>query len=442
MAGLTAGYELRRAGHEVTILEATQRVGGRVLTIREPFSDGLYGEAGAMRLPMSHMLTHAYIQKFGLQTMPFTKANDKAFFYINGIRQPRSAAIADPSVLKLKFSSPNKNQSILQRWDEFILHTAEQIQTKEDYWDELLNKYGNLSIYEFLRNDGWDGETITSFAVAEVMEAVMANSFLDALQVELQWVGVDMNQIVGGMDRLPNAFLPEMKPQIHFGSEVTALDYTSDSVTIHYQNDKSLQQITGDFAIIAIPFSVLRHVEVIKPFAPAKQAAIRQLHYENTIKIFLQCHRRFWEEDEGLFGGATVTDLPSRLIFYPDHGRETGKGILMASYAYGEEANRWAAFPPDERITQVLKHTAKIHPQVVSEFEVGVSKVWSEDRYAGGAFAFFQPGQQARLYEAIIAPEGPIFFAGEHASLKHMWIEGAVESGLRVASEIHQRSFA
>lgn len=441
MAGLTAGYELQRAGHEMTILEATNRVGGRVLTIREPFSDGLYGEAGAMRLPMSHKLTHAYIKKFGLKTMPFTKASDKAFFYINGIRQLRSEAIIDPSVLKLKFTSPNKNQTILKRWEEFVLHTAERMRANEGYWDELTSQYGNISVYEFFRMDGWDGEAITSFAVIEVMEAIMSNSFLDALQLELQWVGVDMNQIAGGMDRLPNAFLTKMKPHIRFGSEMVAIDYTSDSVTIHYQNEDGPQQITGDFAIIAIPFSVLRHVDIVKPFSQAKQAAIRQLHYENIAKIFIQCRRRFWEEDESLFGGATVTDLPNRLIFYPDHGRETKKGILMASYAYGEEADRWAALSREERITRVLKHTAKIHPQIMSEFEVGASKVWGEDKYAGGACAFFQPGQPARLHESIIAPEGPVFFAGEHASLKHMWIEGAVESGLRAASEIHERSF-
>src|SRR5262249_3399365 len=159
--------------------------------------------------------------------------------------------------------------------------------------------------------------------------------------------------------------------------------------------------------------------------------------YNNAVKIFLQCRRRFWEEDEGLFGGATVTDLPSRLLFYPDHGRETKKGILMAAYAYGDDANRWAMLSPEERIKQVMKHTAKIHPQVMNEVEVGFSKVWSEDRFAGGACgAVFNPGQQTRLYEAMVAPEGPVFFAGEHTTYKHMWIEGAVESGLRAAQEI------
>jgi len=441
MAGLVAGYELKRAGHDVTILEATHRVGGRILTIREPFSQGLHGEAGAMRLPVIHKLTQAYVRKFDLQTMPFTKVNPKSFYHINGQRQLRSVVDRDSSVLKLNLTSPGKDQTILKRWEEFILHTAKRINEDEGYWDELMSKYGDISLYEFFRNDGWDNESITSFGVAEVMEVHLANSFMEVLQVEVQMWGVDMTQIVGGMDRLPNAFLPEMKPHIHFGSEMIAIDHTSDSVTIHYRNGNGSQQLIADFAIITIPFPVLRQVDAIKPFSYAKQTAIRQLHYENAVKIFLQCRRRFWEDDEELFGGVAVTDLPNRLIVYPEHGRETGKGILMAAYAFGEEANRWALLPPEERISQTLKQTAKIHPQVTSEFEMGISKVWNDDRYAGGAFAFFQPGQQARLYESIVAPEGPIYFAGEHTTYKHMWIEGAVESGLRAAKEIHQKSF-
>ncbi len=83
MAGLVAAYELLRAGHDPIILEAQQRVGGRIQTYREPFSDGLYAEAGAMRLPKSHTLTMAYVEKFKLKTQPFTMGNPNAYVYIN-----------------------------------------------------------------------------------------------------------------------------------------------------------------------------------------------------------------------------------------------------------------------------------------------------------------------------------------------------------------------
>ena len=121
------------------------------------------------------------------------------------------------------------------------------------------------------------------------------------------------------------------------------------------------------------------------------------------------------------------------------HGRETGRGVLLASYTWSEDAQRWGSLAPADRISQAIENLALIHPQIVDEFEVGASKMWHDDEFAGGAFALFDPGQQTLLYEHIIAPEGRIHFAGEHASLAHAWIQGAIESGLRAAREIHDR---
>jgi monoamine oxidase len=439
MAGLVAAYELQRAGHDVTILEARERVGGRILTLREPFSEGLYAEAGAMRLPSTHKLTKAYIEKFGIPTTEFTKASANGFIYLGGHRYLTSEVERDPSCLGLDFAGPNGDQTVLQLWAEVIRRTAEQLQADEAYWDELVSRYDDYSLYDFLRSQGWSTQAITAFALVEALEPVMSNSFLDLLQVELAWQGASMAQIVGGMDRLPMAFLPDLNSRIRFGAEMVALNYDSDSVTVHYKSEGGIHQVTTDFAVLTLPYPALRFVDVLKPFSAGKQMAIRQLHYCDAIKVLLQCRRRFWEEDDGIFGGATVTDLPIRLVYYPDHGRATGRGVLIGCYTWEEDARRWGALPPDDRINETLKYIAQIYPQTRQEFEVGTSKLWGEDRFAGGAFAVLQPGQQARLHPHVIAPEGPIHFAGEHTSLKHAWIEGAVESGLRAAREIHER---
>jgi monoamine oxidase len=156
--------------------------------------------------------------------------------------------------------------------------------------------------------------------------------------------------------------------------------------------------------------------------------------------VFLQFRRRFWEEDDGIVGGGTVTDLAVRNVYYPDHGRDTGRGVVLASYTWGEDAQRWGSLSPEDRIVQALEDVTRIHPQALDEFEVGTSKMWHDDEFAGGAFALFDPGQQTLLYESIVAPEGRIHFAGEHASLAHAWIQGAIESGIRAAAEIHDRS--
>src|SRR5205085_3583888 len=140
---------------------------------------------------------------------------------------------------------------------------------------------------------------------------------------------------------------------------------------------------------------------------------IRGLHYMASAKVLLQFRRRFWEEDEGISGGSTATDLPIRLIYYPEHGRETGRGVLLASYTWGEDAERWGSLRPEERVREAVRQLACIHPQAANEVETGTSKIWHEDRFAGGAFAFFEPGQEALLHAHIAAPEGRIHFAGE-----------------------------
>jgi monoamine oxidase len=441
MAGLVAAYELQRAGHQLTVLEARERIGGRIQTLREPFSNGLYAEAGAMRLPSTHKLIQTYIQKFGLQTTEFTGAGPNAFFYVNGRRRLRREVERDPACLGFNFAGPNGDQTVLQLWAELLRHTTQQLKADEGYWNDMVRRYERFSLYDFLRSQQWSTEAITAFALVEGLEGVLGLSFLELLKVELAWQGASMSQIVGGMDQLPKAFLPEMQSRIQFGAEMVALDYTSDSVTVHYKSQTGLEQVTGDFAILAVPYPTLRFVDVLKPFSPGKQMALRQLHYMDVVKVFLQCRRRFWEDDDGIFGGATITDLPIQLVFYPDHGRETKQGVLMGCFALGEAANRWASLSPEDRITQALKYVGQVHPQVTKEFEVGVSKVWSEDQFAGGGVAAYEPGQQAVLYPHMITPEGPIHFAGEHASSKHFWIEGAVESGLRAAQEVHERSF-
>jgi monoamine oxidase len=248
----------------------------------------------------------------------------------------------------------------------------------------------------------------------------------------------NMVEIVGGMENLPLAFLPALQPYIHFGARMIAMDQTPDSAIIHYETAAGRFQAAADYAIITAPFPVLRHVEVLKPFSRAKQRAIRQLHYDASAKIFFQTRDRFWETEEGIVGGGTVTDLPIRNLYYTDYGKETGRGILLASYTWSEDAQRWGSLSPENRIIQALEDVEQIHPRIRDSFEAGASKMWHDDEFAGGAFALFDPGQQTLLYDEIIAPEGRIYFAGEHASLYHAWIQGAIESGLRAAIAIHE----
>lgn len=443
IAGLVAGYELLRAGHDPVILEAQARIGGRILTMREPFAPGLYAEAGAMRIPKAHLLTLAYVEKFGLATAPFTMNNPRAFYYLGGRRRRIEEAALDPEEMNADFAEHERGQTVGQLWGAALRPIVQALQTRgEAAWSEIVAEYDDYSVREFLEANRWSEGAIELFGLLFNYEALMNSSFLELLREEVGNYYTNMVQISGGTDRLPLALFESLCDRLRFSTRMIAIDQTPNEVIVHTQTVAGRSKTTGDYAIITVPFAALRHIEALKPFSRAKQRAIRQLHYDASTKIFFQCRRRFWEEDDGIFGGGTVTDLPVRNIFYPEHGRETGRGVLLASYTWSEDAQRWGSLSPSDRIAQARENVALIHPQVVECFEVGASKVWHDDEFTGGAFALFDPGQQRLLHEHIIAPEGRIHFAGEHASLTHAWIQGSIESALRAAHEIHQKPTA
>jgi monoamine oxidase len=443
MAGLSAGYELLRAGHRPLILEAQQRVGGRVLTLREPFSDGLHAEAGAMRIPRSHALTNAYIEKFGLRTLPFTMNNPRAYYYLNGQRYRVEDATALPDSLGFECRENERGRSHNQLWSAALQPLVARLeQDPVGAWDEIVAEYDQYSTREFLQTCGWSEGAIEMFGLLADQEALMNSSFLELFREEAGNYYTDMIQIEGGQDRLPRAFLPELRRHIRFGARMLAIEQTSDSATVVYETAAGRFTATGDQVLITVPFPVLRHMETQPLFSRAKQRAIRQLHYDASAKIWLQFRRRFWEEDEGIYGGGTATDLPIRVVYYPDHGRETGRGVVLASYTWSEDAQRWGSLSPADRVAQALEDFTQIHPQAAQEYECGASKMWHDDEFAGGAFALFDPEQQTLLYQDIIAPQGRVRFAGEHASLYHAWIQGAIESGLREAAAINAESLA
>ena len=439
LAGLSAAYELLQAGHEPLILEAQHRVGGRIYTMREPFARGLYGEAGAMRIPRSHELTMAYMDKFGLSTSDFVMGNPQAHVYIGGVKRRLADVQADPGCMGFEVAEVEEGKLAGLYWEETIRPLVERIEDEgEAAWEYIYAEYDQYSVREFLESKGWSDGMIEMFGLLNNQEAMMNSSFLELFREDGGNYYSNMCQIVGGADHLPHAFLPALGTKIRYGARMIAIDQTPEEVIIHYQTRVGRFEARGDYAILTIPFPVLRHVEVLKPFSRAKQRAIRQLHYDASAKIFFQTRRRFWEEDDGIFGGGTVTDLAIRNLYYTDYGKETGRGILLASYTWSEDAQRWGSLLPHERIEQAVENVALIHPQIKEEFETGASHMWHDDPYAGGAFALFDPGQQTLLHADIINPEGRIHFAGEHASLYHAWIQGAFESGLRAAIAIHQ----
>ena len=441
IAGLVAAFELVRQGHEPLILEAQHRVGGRVRTIRD-FAPGLYAEAGAMRIPRVHDLTLAYCDLFGLELRPFVMGNPKTLVFIDGQRMTVAEADAHPDKLPFDLADREKGKTWSQLWNEATSEFREQYEKGGvESLDSLLRDYDQYSIREFLVMRGFSEGALELYGVMSFRESNMNAAVVEQLREIVGRSFEDMQEIVGGLDLLPRAFYEHLKPYVRFGAEVTAIEQSPDSVTVHYkQGPAGRMTVTGDYAICAIPFSVLRDIEILNtPFSRPKQKAIRELNYNASAKILFQVRHRFWEQEDGIVGGTTVTDLPIRRICYPSYSDPNDeRGTLLASYTWGQDALRWGAMSPSDMIEQALEDVAQVHPSVLKEFEVGAVQDWYGDPYARGAFALFEPEQQTRLQDAIVASEGRIHFAGEHTSLYHAWIQGALESGIRAAKEVHE----
>lgn len=459
-AGLTAAFELLRAGHRPFILEAKGRAGGRLYTLREPFAPGLYGEAGAMRVPEVHRTTMYYARElFGLQTRLFPNVGlgGKGFYHLDGRLFPGRRVAKDPDF------AANRVQRC---WDQSFAPLCRRIDRAFDQgrgrtaWRELVEKYRDASLRDFLVRGPrpWNEEERTLFGMVGLglggYESLLGISFVELMR--LFYCGWERNQVelVGGWDLLAEKFLATapakteetLAEHIRFGAEVVRIEQGQQQVTACFRTAAGMERMVGDYLILTAPFPVVAtSIEIDPPFSPGKRRAVRDLHYLASAKVFLQTSGRFWEETDAagsVRGGTTITDLALRAAYFPGAPFPgTRRGLIMASYTWEEDARRWYGIPPERRVATAARSLAGIFPALADSCEGGASIAWHEEPFARGAFALFTPGQM-EMYEDMVRPEGRIHIAGEHASYAHGWVEGAVQSGLRAALLIAEEAAA
>ena len=442
LAGLCAAYELLALGHDVTILEAQDRPGGRVHTLRTPFSDGLYAEAGASRIPTSHDLTLAYARLFDLRLAPFEPSDVPWIRYAYRHRSkvlPGSAFDWPASV------PPDQRQlTPAQVRSRYIEPLAEQIVDPfaSDWIPSSLEKYDEVTRDEYLRSQGLSESALHMMNLGSTPVARL-RSFLDVLREvavnrELRRRAGSTEQLLkieGGNDRLPQAFADRLRSRIRYRCAARRIEQGPAGATVFFEDRGALHSTPGDYVVCAVPFSMARRLEFSPRLSAQKTAAIEKLPYHSVTRMYLQCRDRYWAR-EGLSGFAD-TDHPME-IWDATYGQKGTRGILM-SFVQGLKARELAQASRTDQLRFGLTAVEEVYPGVLKAYERGFVKVWDSDPWARGAVAYLMPGQVLTLDRHIARPEGRIHFAGEHASSLRGWMQGAFESGRRVAREIDAR---
>ncbi len=433
LAGLVAGYQLTDAGHEVTILEAQTMPGGRVRTLREPFSDGLYAEAGAGRIPNTHALTREWVRMFGLQLDEFYPTTLADLEYQRGkrLRVPRDGGL-DMAAVPLNLTPEERKLGFSGMKEKYYMPLLRKVwSVPPDEWPsaEVL-PYGEMRLDEYLRRQGASPDAVRYFSIGFEHDSVL--DFLrDAASHEVP----KMFKIRGGNDLLPRAIAAELSENIRYGAAVVRIEHDDKGVRAVFQQAGTHHTVAADLLICTLPFTVLRRVELAPRFSAEKQRAIDELPYFSVSRVYLQTRTRFWEAD-GLNGFA-ITDHPME-IWSPAYGDESPRGLLL-SYMYEDLARRVAAMTPDARVTFGMEEMGKVFPGLREHCETGTSWCWDEHPWSRGALCLFAPGQFAH-FPHIAKPEGRVHFAGEHTSPWPGWMQGAIYSGLRAAREVNERA--
>lgn len=449
MAGLVSGFLLKQAGHEVKIIEARSRTGGRVLTIRNPFQTGNYLEAGAMRIPTTHQLTMEYIRKFHLKTQPFINRSPNDLLYINGVKTQAKIYEKKPTILKLPMTKSEQAKTADQLITQAIQRILDFIQQNpQKNWPKIIRRFGRYSVDSFFRHNPV-GPSLSPGAMEAIklttgLEGFPELSFLEVLREYLIILSPQASfvQIKGGTDCLPKALEKQLKKELIFHQQLQKIQQYKQGFLLQTFDrlQKKTRQWIADYVILTIPYPVLQFVEM-EPrhlFSHHKWKAIRELHYLTATKIGLEFNQRFWQK-EGLYGGQVITDLPIRIGYLPSHEFQKNSGVMIASYTWEDDALAWDCLSSNQAIQQAFENVSAIFgSKIRKHFQNGFIKSWGRDPYSGGGFSFFKPEQEQELFFSIIKNEGNIFFAGEHASEYRGWMQGAIQSAIQAAYKINQ----
>ncbi|MFF5078324.1 flavin monoamine oxidase family protein [Actinoplanes sp. NPDC000266] len=452
IAGLTSAYELGKAGHRCTVLEARSKPGGRVLTIRDgdietdldghtqraSFAYGSYFNAGAARIA-PWMVTLDYCRELGVPVEVFVNSNADAFIH-------SSAGGAPVRFRTARADLYGYVSQLLTRVTRRGGLDAELAGGGRDQLLEFLRDFGRLT------DDGeYQGGPDRGFATYPGVDGGVPLDGPASLAEVLRggagpYLGFDlafdqampMFQPVGGMDRIPMALARAIGPdRIRLGAEVTSVVDRPDAVEVRYRQDGRDRTITADYCVATLPPHLMARLP--HNLGDDVATALGAFTPFAAGKIGLEYRRRWWETDLGIYGGATDTDLDLRQVWYPSSGFHAPRGVLVGYYNFGPDAETYAGMAPPDRAARAVSLGEKIHganyrTELVSSFSVS----WSRVPHLEGAWA--APPYGSPAFSLLREPAGRVHFAGDWLSQTVAWQHGAFVSARAAVTALHARA--
>jgi monoamine oxidase len=460
ISGLVAAYEMKALGYDCTLLEARDRPGGRNWSVRGGdkvvftdgaaqtclFDPGHYQNVGPARLPSVHSNMLGYCRKLGVALE--VEVNSSRSSYL----QNDAANDAKPVVQRQAINDTRGHVSELLA--KCIRRGAlDQEMTREDR-DRMLNflamygplddagKYGGSERAGYIKTPSAGDETGLLSQPID-MHTLLDEDFWNGILFEEMFdMQATMFQPVGGMDRIPYAFAKALGDTVQFGSPVTEIRKTANGVRIGYTHAGIPKALEADYCVCGMPLTMLKKTP--NDFSAPFNKVIAECTYASAYKIAWES-RRFWEQDYNIYGGLEFVNTGCSPIWFPSAGLFSSRGVLVSGYGW-EATPEFDHLSLEQKFAESRRSIERLHPGHGSELEKPLYVGWKHIPYNEGSWInMYGPGENAYSpqlgagYETLIAPDGPIYFVGDHVSHILGWQEGAALSSLRAVQMISDR---
>ena len=430
LAGLIAAFELERDEFEVVLLEARDRVGGRVRTAHAPFYRAQTAELGGEYIDRNHRVLLGYVRRLGLdlEDLRGVGENLDGVFYARGERLP-DGEVLTPDVQAEMDRFRAEVERLAAPLDPVDPPAGAGARLDERSVADLLDE---LEVEREAR-DLLERRLRDEYTVEPERLSLLFHAAITKLYERAPESGREAFRIDGGNDQLLTALIEELDAKVDLDAPVDRIEQRRDGVRVHATTGR---EVDADFCIVTVPLPTLERIDFRPGLPPRLADAAERLQYGAATKIAAQYARRFWLE-EGLTADA-VTDLPIGATWDATNAQAGAPGILMA-YASGEDGRALAALSDSERIEQAAAQIDRVFPRARRKLEAAATAAWSDEAYSGGAYAAYAPGQVTRYWRVLRAPLGRVYLAGDHCDAYTGYMEGAVRSGRRAARAIAKR---